>query len=208
MAVLTNGSLLWQEEVRRGLKSAHLVIPSLDAGDQGMFTAINRPHPSITFDLMKDGLAAFRDEYSGQLWLEVFILGTHGPAAEAEKIAACGSAARPDRIHLNTVNQAPAEDFRIAVERGRQEEIATLFSPVAEVNAESVECTSTQEFHGHEGHGPELLSMRPGTLEDISSGLGIHLNEAVKYVEELLAQGFIEQVRLKGVSSYRIRSHT
>lgn len=36
VAVLTNGSLLWQEDVRRQLLEAHLVIPSLDAGCQGL----------------------------------------------------------------------------------------------------------------------------------------------------------------------------
>ena len=39
IAVLTNGSLLWKEEVRSQIVDAHLVIPSLDAGDSAMFEA-------------------------------------------------------------------------------------------------------------------------------------------------------------------------
>ena len=34
IAVLTNGSLLWQQTLRNQLSDAHLVIPSLDAGDE------------------------------------------------------------------------------------------------------------------------------------------------------------------------------
>lgn len=35
VAVLTNSSLLWQREVQDALMEADLVLPSLDAGDEG-----------------------------------------------------------------------------------------------------------------------------------------------------------------------------
>ena len=60
IAVLTNGSLLWQEEVRRPLMDAHLVVPSLDAGDRLTFSVVNRPHSGVTCEEMLDGLVAFR----------------------------------------------------------------------------------------------------------------------------------------------------
>ena len=77
IAVLTNGSLLWQPDLRRELSGAHVVIPSLDAGDSSLFEAINRPHPSISFDHMIEGLISFREEFSGEFWLEVFLLAGH-----------------------------------------------------------------------------------------------------------------------------------
>ena len=43
IAVITNGSLLWQPEVRGELAAADLVSPSLDAGDAETFRRINRP---------------------------------------------------------------------------------------------------------------------------------------------------------------------
>ena len=57
VAVLTNGSLLWQSEVRAQVMAADLVIPSLDAGNAPMFSAVNRPHETIAFERMIDGLA-------------------------------------------------------------------------------------------------------------------------------------------------------
>jgi len=80
VAVLTNGSLLWQEDVRRQLMDAHLVIPSLDAGQGAMFQAVNRPHESISFEQMLEGLIAFREEYYGEYWLEVFLLAVTQPS--------------------------------------------------------------------------------------------------------------------------------
>jgi wyosine [tRNA(Phe)-imidazoG37] synthetase (radical SAM superfamily) len=59
VAVLTNGSLLSHEDVRKQLMAADLVIPSLDAGDEAMFRLINRPHEEISFPQMLDGLIDF-----------------------------------------------------------------------------------------------------------------------------------------------------
>ena len=204
VAVLTNGSLLWQKDVREQLMEAHLVIPSLDAGDQGMFRGVNRAHSSISFDLMLDGLAAFRDEFRGQYWLEVFILGGYTePRNEALKIAACAARIRPDRVQLNTVTRPPAECFAAGVDRTCLEEIASLFTPPAEVIADFRGVHSTAEFTATRDTVLELLRRRPCTIEDIALGLGIHRNEAAKYVEDLLDRRLIEQVRMNGKTCFR-----
>ena len=38
----------------------------------------------------------------------------------------------------------------------------------------------------------ELLRRRPCTIDDIASGLGMHRNEAVKYIEQFLAEGRLD----------------
>ena len=47
VVVLTNGSLLWMPEVRRSLRAADLVLPSLDAGSDPLFRYINKPKSNI-----------------------------------------------------------------------------------------------------------------------------------------------------------------
>ena len=74
VAVLTNGSWLWQRGVREALTLADVVMPSLDAGDELLFQAVNRPHPEITFEKLVSGLEQFRREFSGQYWPEVLLL--------------------------------------------------------------------------------------------------------------------------------------
>ena len=56
VAVLTNGSLLWMDEVQRQLAAADLVMPSLDAGDETTFQLVNRPHESLHFEQVLSGL--------------------------------------------------------------------------------------------------------------------------------------------------------
>ncbi|HDP26352.1 MAG TPA: radical SAM protein [Deltaproteobacteria bacterium] len=204
VAVLTNGSLLWQEDVQKQLLDAHLVIPSLDAGDQRMFTAVNRPHSSISFDLMVDGLTAFREVYSGQLWLEAFILsGYTALHHQAMKIAERACSIRPDRVQLNTVSRPPAEDCAAGVDHSRLQKIASLFSPPAEVIAESRGIHGASDFSVTRDTVLDLLRRRPCTLEDIAEGLGIHVNEAAKYVEDLLKSDLVEHVRMKGNVCFR-----
>ena len=44
VAVITNGSLLFQEDVQKDLQAADIILPTLDAGNQDVFERINRPH--------------------------------------------------------------------------------------------------------------------------------------------------------------------
>lgn len=49
VAVLTNGSILFNETVQKDLNNADLIIPSLDAVNESQFELINRPHHEITY---------------------------------------------------------------------------------------------------------------------------------------------------------------
>lgn len=207
IAVLTNGSLLWQKEVRSQLLKADLIIPSLDAGDKALFEAVNRPHPEISFDSMLDGLKALRDEFQGQYWLEILLAGGYTAInSEVEKIASLVSKIRPDRVQLNTVTRPPAEDFAMGISKERLEEFAKLFEPDAEVIADFRGIHSAPDFSAARASVLELLRRRPCSIDDISNGLGIHRNEAVKYAEELLAAKSIERTISNGKTFFRIQN--
>ncbi len=112
VAVLTNGSLLWQQEVQDDLLEADLVIPSLDAPDRGLFRHVNRPHPDLTFDQVVEGLVKFRERYSGKIWLEVFLLsGITGMESEVKRIADLARTVRPDLVQLITATRPAPMDF-------------------------------------------------------------------------------------------------
>jgi wyosine [tRNA(Phe)-imidazoG37] synthetase (radical SAM superfamily) len=194
VAVLTNGSLLWQEEVRRQLMDAHLVIPSLDAGHSGMFQAVNRPHESISFDRMLEGLIAFREEYYGEYWLEVFLLAGHTAIdSEISKIAECVGRIKPDRVQLNTATRPTAEDYAAMVDRRRMVELAGRFDPPAEVIADFRGVHAQSDFTAGRDSVLNMIQRRPCSLEDIADGLGMHRNEVIKYVEELDVIGSIKK---------------
>ena len=207
VAVLTNGSLLWQPEVRRQLRLADLVIPSLDAGTNSLFQAVNRPHPEITFERLIEGLTLLRKEYGGAYWLETFILeGLTAGLSEARRIADLAADIGTDRVQLNTVTRPPAEDFALGVTRRRMEELAVLFRPPAEIITDFPGGHARPEFEATRDSVLQMIRRRPCTLEDIADGLGLHRNEVLKYVEDLVSAGRIEKVASGGKEYYAARS--
>jgi len=193
IAVLTNGSLLWLPEVRSALKSADVVVPSLDAGSDRLFQYVNRPHCDITFSRMLDGLVRFRDEYAGKYWLEVFLIaGVTTPKTEINRLKTCISSIRPDKVQVNTVTRPPAEIFAERVPEKQLEAIARQLYENSEVIADYDNVHKQRDFSARREDVLTLLKRRPCSIEDIAAGLGIHRNEAVKYVEELSSEGKIK----------------
>ena len=192
IAALTNGSLLWQKDVRRQLRDAHLVVPSLDAGHNGVFQAVNRPHEDITFEKMLDGLISFRREYQGEYWLEVFVLaGYTAVDNEIAQMVECVKRIKPDRVQLNTVTRPAAEDYAIMVDPARMNEIAKRFDPEAQVIADYHGVHAQTDFQAGRESVLEMIQRRPCSLEDIANGLNMHRNEVIKYITEIEASGVL-----------------
>ncbi|MBE0531726.1 MAG: radical SAM protein [Rhodospirillales bacterium] len=200
IAVLTNGSLLWRPEVRQDLKDASLVVPSLDAGDAAMYEAVNRPHPDLDFERVVDGLAAFRQEFTGQYWLEVMLLAGHTAIeAEVRKIAALVERIGPDRVQINTATRPTAEPFAHAAMPARLRALATLFScPVDVIEDYDHRKTHTVLSAADRTSVRELIRRRPCTVEDIATALGFHRLEVIKLLGGLQDEGIVGRCRAGG----------
>jgi len=192
LAVLTNGSLLWDKEVQNALLEADLVVPSLDAGDEEAFLYVNRPHPDITFKKMVEGLVKFRERFSNKIWLEVFLLSrVTGVNSEVEKIISHLKKIRPHKIQLNTVARPPAESFASPVPEEQMRKFAEMFGETAEVIADYRHIHQQEDFAASRQDVLNMLKRRPCSLTDVAHGLGIHHNLAVKHLEQLLEEKLI-----------------
>jgi len=100
VAVITNSSLMPGEDVRRELARADLVMVKLDAPNEEIFHAVNRPCKGYTLDEIIQGIKRFREEYKGKLALQMmFVEANKGCAGEMAKIAGELS---PDEVQINT----------------------------------------------------------------------------------------------------------
>ena len=190
VAVLTNGSLLWQKEVREEVALADVVLPSLDAPDPERFEFINRPHPDITFERLLDGLAAFRREFSGKYWLEVMLLGGYTSLpAQVRQLADWVRRIQPNKVQLNTAVRPPAEGYAMAVPPERLAELARIFEPPAKVVAEHRGQRTSAVTQGSAETILALVRRRPCTVEDIARGLGLNPSETVKWLADLERRG-------------------
>jgi wyosine [tRNA(Phe)-imidazoG37] synthetase (radical SAM superfamily) len=201
VAVITNGSLLSRATVRRGVAAADIVLPSLDAPSDGLFQLVNRPHKALRFADVVGGMIAFRQGYRGQLWLEVMMLaGVTGMVAEVERLAELAARISPDRIQLNTAVRPPAESFVAPVAESSLQEFAGLFTPHAEVIADTTSAGGDRV--AARADILALLSRRPCTVADIAAGLGIHHGEALKAATALVSEGALELLAHEDQSFY------
>lgn len=205
VAVLTNGSMLYLPEVRKELRRADLVSPSLDAGDEIAFRTVNRPHPDFPFDRLIDGMVAFRDEFNGQYWLEVFVIeGVTDTRDQMAKIASCAKRIRPDCVQLNTVTRPPAEQHARGVSRERLAELASVFAPPAEVIAAFPYAVRHPARKVAAGEVVDLIQRHPASLNDVAAGLGLSQSQAEHHIALLIGEGRIEPVRINGGIYYRL----
>jgi wyosine [tRNA(Phe)-imidazoG37] synthetase (radical SAM superfamily) len=110
VAVITNGSLFFMEDVRQDLKSSDVVLPTLDAGSEEVYRTLNRPHASIGFEEMLQGQVDFRKEYPGKIWLEVMLVkGVNDSDGSLLEIKDAIEQVKPDRIYISVPIRPPAK---------------------------------------------------------------------------------------------------
>lgn len=187
LAVLTNGSMLRHREVRDALCGADVVLPSLDAADEDMFQHVNRPHPDLSLAGLVDGMAAFRREFRGAIWLEIMMLGgVTAIPAQAVRLAELASRIGPDRIHLNTVVRPPAEASALPAPGEDLEALCSLFQPHAEVIGEAQIPRHIEPVAASAGAVLSVLRRRPCTVGDLATALNAPSPAVVKTLQTLL----------------------
>ena len=194
VAVLTNGTLCSDINVRQAIINADVVLPSLDAATDKVFTKINRPVPLLTAAKCIEGLTLFRQEYQGQMWLEVFILpGYNDDPYELAAIKNAILCIQPNKIQLNTLDRpGTVPGLRSAT----REELIRIIDfwdlPNVEIIASAVLRKQIQSYKEDiESIILGTITRRPCTLKDLSIMLGLHGNEINKYLSTLEQEGKI-----------------
>ena len=202
VAVITNGSLLWDPQVRADLQEADRVVPSLDAVTVEAFQAVNRPAHGLSVAQVIEGLRTFQREYQGELWVEVLLCkGINDADADIVALKRVLDEIGPDKIQLNTVVRPPSEEMAKPLSPKRLQEIAGFLGSRAEVIA-SFDRSSIPAYHkGTEEEIINLLRRRPETAEKMAQSLGLHLHEVEKYLAELVREEKV-LIRRQGENRY------
>ena len=210
VAVLTNGTLFYDKEVRKELLDADVILPSLDAAEERAFRKINRPWHKLNIPEYIQGLVDFRNEYKGKIWLEVLIIP--GLNDNKENLLALKEAflkIRPDEIQLNTLDRPGAvENIRAATRKELQNIVDFWNLPQVKIIASAPDRKKIVSYRDDtESAILETIKRRPCTLEDLHKILGLHINEINKYLDVLEDEGKIRSVREKRGLFYKITVH-
>jgi len=204
VAVLTNGTLLTDPDVRAALARADVVAPSLDAVSREAFERVNRPDESLDPEAIAEGLVTFAREFQGEVWLEVMVVeGLNDDSAEIERIAGIIEAIKPERIHVNTVVRPPASPRARAVPHDRLLEIARRFGPNAEVIAAPTVSAQSAPPPDVEGVVVAMAERRPITALDVARSAGVSQAAAAKMLDRLVDIGVLSVVRHGETLYYR-----
>jgi wyosine [tRNA(Phe)-imidazoG37] synthetase (radical SAM superfamily) len=112
VAVITNGSLLADEAVRRDLARADWVSVKIDAADQAHWRRIDRPDRSLVFDDVISGMRRFADEFRGTLATETMLVaGLNDGEDELAAIAEIAASLSPDVAYISVPTRPPAESW-------------------------------------------------------------------------------------------------
>lgn len=112
IAVITNGSLLFLEDVREDLMNADLVSIKVDAISEEIFKKINRPHPKLNLQEILQGILTFSEEYEGTIITEsMFVDSINDSIEEITKIAEFLSRLRLHKAYIAVPTRPPAETW-------------------------------------------------------------------------------------------------
>ncbi|HOJ49915.1 MAG TPA: radical SAM protein [Spirochaetota bacterium] len=175
IAVLTNGSLFYRDEVIENVIEANIIIPSLDAAKEETFNIINRPIKNIKLNDVILGLVKLRKRYKGFLALEIFIIeGINTSDEELSLFKEYIKKIEPDQIQLNTLDR-PGIDK--SIKKAPYKTLEKIKEFLGHRNTVIVSRRDEGEFFNNNENNVKLLietiKRRPLTIEDMKVMTGL-----------------------------------
>ncbi len=166
--ILSNGSTIMREEVRRSLAKLDIVKLSLDSVEQKVFRKIDRAIQGIEVEEILRGMAEFRRIYKGELVIEILLAKGCNDSLESAKLyKKYLEDIKPDRIDIGTIHRPPA----FAVERV---ETDTLEAFAAELGVHNILIAAPQKSTPKNEHLSKeeflnTLAKRPLCKDDLEA---------------------------------------
>lgn len=206
IAVITNASLLNDKQVRDDLRLADWVSVKVDANNEEIWRAINRPFGSLNFKEHIEGLTQFSDEYKGKLVTETMLVqGINDGTATLNKTAGLIARLKPAIAYIAVPTRPPALSWVEAPDE-------TVINKAYQIFTE--EGLNTELILGFEGTNTGFTG---NAMEDIINISAVHpiredtmlellrKNNADPTILSTLIQGkYIQQIKY-GLNTFYIR---
>jgi wyosine [tRNA(Phe)-imidazoG37] synthetase (radical SAM superfamily) len=197
ICVITNGGLMYDEQVRATLMLADVVLPSLDAGNEKTFIKINRPHPSIKYNAVIQGFIDFNKSFTGKFWIEVMIMkGINDSKEELLLIKEQIDLIIPERIDINVPIRPPTENWVKIPDKSVISVLNEVFYEYNNINFPEI---GKFGFYSSDFE-KELLSiierhpMRQEQILETFSSKDLNKNQILKRLKQLESQKKIEKI--------------
>jgi len=204
IAILTNSSLLYREDVRNDLLLFDYVSLKLDAVTTSIWRRVNRPHELLDLDRILDGVSEFRRLFKGRLVTETMLIEGVDYSRELEKIALFLKKIKPDIAYISVPTRPPAEKW---VRPASETTVVKAYELFKKISCSRVELLTSPEGTDFASTGDieeDLLStatvhpIREDALRKMLEKTG----SSWSVVEKLLAQNKLVAVEYQGVRYY------
>jgi len=193
VAVITNGSLLGDDDVAAACARADLVIPSLDAADEATFQAVNRPCEELSLEGVVGGMESFRKGFRGEVWLEVMLVeGYNARVEQVRQLQSLIERISPQKVQLNTVVRPPSEPDARPLEEAELERLAATLGASAGAVPPVSRSSAVSSLGSREQKVLHMIRRRPCTADDVARGLGINYTEAMKLLVQMEVDGRLD----------------
>lgn len=206
VAVITNASLLWRDDVRKDLLAADLISFKVDAVSKDLWKRINRPHEDLKLDDVLDGIKKFSKIFSGTLVSETMLIDSISYEGELTEIAKfLGSLSKLDKAYIAIPIRPPAERW---VKPAREVVLNAAFQTFAKELGDS----RVEYLIGYEG---DAFTFTGDVEHDLLSITAVHpmrreaIVELLKkaradwiVVEKLLREGKLYELEYEGKKYY------
>ncbi len=205
LAILTNSSLIWREDVKEDLLKLDFVSLKLDAVSEDLWRRIDRPHKTLRLDKILEGMLEFRKDFDGKLVTETMLIDGINYGEEFKKIAEFLRELKPDIAYIAVPTRPPWEKW---VKPPREEVINMAFQTFADAIGEE----RVEYLIGYEGNA---FAFTGNVKEDILSITAVHpmredaLRELLKkanaewsVVEKLVDEGKLIELEYRGRRFY------
>ncbi len=204
IAVITNASLIWREDVRQDLQKADWVSLKVDTVSKEIWRRIGRPQKSLKLEAILDGMLKFANTFKGELTTEsMLIQGINDDSEEIERIASFLAELKPNKAYLAIPTRPPAKRTITAA----SEQIINMTYQIFSKRLSSVEY-----LIGYEGNA---FASTGNVEDDLLSITSVHpmREEAVieflrktgtgwRVVEKLIKGGSLMELEYQGKKFY------
>jgi wyosine [tRNA(Phe)-imidazoG37] synthetase (radical SAM superfamily) len=206
IAVITNASLLWREDVKEALLEADFVSLKVDAVSEGLWRRINRPHERLRLSMVLKGIQKFVKEFKGTVVSETMLIEGIDYANEFERIAELLSELKKlDKAYIAIPTRPPAEKWV----KPAKEEVANV---AFQIFSQNLGVNRVEYLMGYEGNA---FAFTGNVEEDLLSIMAVHpmRKEGVKrflrkanadwqIIEKLLRKGKLIELEYRGKKYY------
>jgi wyosine [tRNA(Phe)-imidazoG37] synthetase (radical SAM superfamily) len=163
IAVISNASLIWQQDVREDLMGADWVSLKVDAVAEEVWQQVNRPHGRLKLASILEGVLEFARDYGGELVTETMLVaGVNDGEEHLRALAGFLAHLQPDRAYLSIPTRPPAESWA----RAPDEQAVNRAYHILEKEVEQVEY-----LIGYEGNA---FAFTGDVEEDLLSITAVH----------------------------------